>query len=114
MDEKKDKIQETLHQFANGNLADNAKHLLNVLGYESKRTMRLEPNTPDGFLSAFNLNDDAKFNSERALTEEWESVDLLFQITDEEISEIAILRSTSEKAALTGREWSPTSFSPLS
>ena len=87
MDGKKEKIEGALHQFAGGNLADNAKHLLNVLGYESKRTMRLEPNTLDGFLSAFNLNDDAKFNSERALTEEWESVDLLFQITDEEISD---------------------------
>ena len=49
----KEEIEQALHQFASGDLADNAKHLLNVLGYESKRTMRLEPNTLDGFLSAF-------------------------------------------------------------
>ena len=85
MNGKKEEIEQALHQFVDGNLAENAKHLLNVLGYESKRTMRLEPNTSDGFISAFNLDDDAKFNSERALTEEWESIDLLFQLTEEEI-----------------------------
>ena len=85
MDLKKKEIEGALHQFASGNLADNAKELLKVLGYESQRTMRLEPNTVEGFISAFNLDDDAKFNSERALTEEWESIDLLFQLTEEEI-----------------------------
>ena len=85
MDEKKEEIKQALHQFVSGDLADNAKELLKVLGYESQRTMRLEPNTVEGFISAFNLDDDAKFNSERALTEEWESIDLLFQLTEEEI-----------------------------
>ena len=40
MNEPKKKIEQALHQFARGNLADNAKHLLNVLGYESQRTMQ--------------------------------------------------------------------------
>ena len=68
---------QTVHllQFADGNLADNAKNLLNVLGYESQRTMQLDPNTPDGFLSAFELEDEEKFNPKRALVEEWESID---------------------------------------
>ena len=85
MDGPKKKIEQALHQFARGNLAGNAKHLLNVLGYESQRTMRLEPNTSDGFLSAFNLQDNQDFIPERALVEEWESIDFLFQLTEAEI-----------------------------
>ena len=85
MNAPKEEIKQALLQFADGNLADNAKNLLNVLGYRSERTMQLDPNTPDGFLSAFELEDEEKFNPKRALVEEWESVDLLFQLTDEEI-----------------------------
>ena len=85
MNGQKEKIEGALHQFASGDLAENAKHLLNVLGYESKRTMRLEPNTLDGFLSALELEDEEKFNPKRALVEEWESIDLLFQLTEDEI-----------------------------
>ena len=85
MNGKKEEIEGALHQFVDGNLAENAKHLLKVLGYESQRTMRLEPNTLDGFLSAFELHDDERFNPNRALVEEWESIDLLFQLTDGEI-----------------------------
>ena len=85
MDALKEKIEQALHQFTNGNLADNAKHLFDVLGYESQRTMRLEPNTSDSFLSAFNLQDNQGFNPERALIAKWESIDVLFQLTEDEI-----------------------------
>ena len=85
MNAPKEEIKQALLQFADGNLADNAKNLLNVLGYESQRTMQLDPNTSDGFLSAFELEDEEKFNPKRALVEEWESIDLLFQLTEEEI-----------------------------
>ena len=85
MNEPKKKIEQALHQFARGNLAGNAKHLFDVLGYESQRTMRLEPNTSDSFLSAFNLQDNQGFNPERALIAKWESIDVLFQLTEDEI-----------------------------
>ena len=85
MDGKKEEIEQALHQFANGNLAENAKHLLNVLGYESQRTMQLDPNTSDSFLSAFNLQDNQGINPERALIAKWESIDVLFQLTEDEI-----------------------------
>ena len=58
MNGPKKKIEGALHQFASGDLAENAKHLLKVLGYESQRTIRLKPNTPDGFLSTFDLEDE--------------------------------------------------------
>ena len=85
MNEPKKKIEQALHQFASGNLADNAKHLFDVLGYRSERTMNLDPNTADSFLSAFNLQDNQGFNPERALIAKWESIDVLFQLTEDEI-----------------------------
>ncbi len=86
MREKKDAVEAALRQFASGNLADNAKNLLNTLGYDSQRTVRLEPNTADGFLSAFDSDD---INAERALCEEWDSVDVLFQLMDDQIRDNA-------------------------
>ena len=47
--------------------------------------MPLESNTAAGFLSAFNPDAEEKFKPEQALTDEWESVDLLFQLMDEDI-----------------------------
>ena len=85
MDGPKKAIEKALHEFASGDLSENAKKLFNVLDYESQRTMRLEPNTSDGFLSAFNLQDNQDFIPKRALVEEWESIDFLFQLTEEEI-----------------------------
>ena len=67
------------------NLAENARHLLNVLGYHSQRIMNPEPNTADEFLSAFNL--DNKINEKLASLQKWESVDLLFQLMGEQISD---------------------------
>ena len=85
MNPSKEEIKRALQRFSDGNLAENARHLLNVLGYRSERRMDLEPNTADGFLSALNPDDEEEFKPERALTEEWESVDLLFQLMDEDI-----------------------------
>ena len=85
MNQPKEEIKRALQRFSDGNLAENARHLLNVLGYRSERRMDLEPNTADGFLSALNPDDEEDFKPERALTEEWESVELLFQLMDEDI-----------------------------
>ena len=85
MTSPKDKIKTALQRFSNGNLAENARHLLNILGYHSERRIDIEPNNADGFLSALSLVTDEEFNPERALTNEWKSVDLLFQVMDEDI-----------------------------
>ena len=84
MREKKDAVETALRRFASGALADNAKNLLKTLGYESQRTMDLEPNTADEFLSSFDF--DGEINCERARLDEWESIDLLFQLTDDQVS----------------------------
>ena len=93
MNAPKEKIEQALHQFANGNIADNAKHLLNVLGYESKRTMRLTPNTAERFLEVFNQDPERRMNPDKALIEKWESIDFIFQLTKDEVPYI---RESSE------------------
>ena len=85
MNGQKEKIEQALHQFASGDLADNATELLKVLGYESERTMRLKPNTPDGFLKVFDQDSERHINPVRALIEEWESIDFIFQLTKDEV-----------------------------
>ncbi len=88
MNTSKDEIKSALQRFNDGNLAENARHLLNVLGYHSQRIMDLEPNTAVEFLSALNPAAEAEFKPQRALTKEWESVDLLFQLMDENITDV--------------------------
>ena len=87
MTSPKDKINTALQRFSNGNLAENARNLLNVLGYQSERRINLEPNTAAGFISALHPVAQEKFSPKRALVEEWKSVDLLFQLTDDQISD---------------------------
>ena len=80
----KEAITQALKRFGNTNLAENARNLLNTLDYRSTRTIALEPNTADGFVGAFDPN--GKMNPERAQVDEWESIDFLFQLTEEEIT----------------------------
>ena len=77
-------IEQTLKDFKRGALALNAKNLLNTLGYESELTIDFESNLAEEFISYFDQFE--KLNTERAMVDEWESIDFLFQITEEEIS----------------------------
>ena len=83
MNRHKDEIKSALQRFGDGNLADNARNLLNTLGYRSERTLSLEPNTADGFVEHFDPQN--TMNRERTRLSEWESIDFLFQLTDDEI-----------------------------
>ncbi len=83
--EYKQKISDALQHFKTGNLAQNTRNLLNTLGYHSDLEMDIEPNTAKGFMAEFDLSD--KMNLERAQVDEWESIDLLFQLREEEITE---------------------------
>ena len=77
-------IQQALKGFQHGALLINANNLLNVLGYESELTIDLESNLAEEFISYFDQF--GKLNRERAMVDEWESIDFLFQLTKEEIS----------------------------
>ncbi len=77
-------IEQALKDFQRGVLAMNAKNLLDTLGYESEITMDFESNLAEEFIAYF--DEFGKLNSERAMVDEWESIDFLFQLTEEEIS----------------------------
>ena len=76
-------IQRALNNFTDGNLAENATHLLKVLGYESQRTLNRDANTVAAFREDF--DPDNLINPEKASLGEWQTVDFLFQITADEI-----------------------------
>ena len=77
-------IEQALKDFQRGRLAMNAENLLNTLGYESEITMDFESNLAEEFIEYF--DEFGKLNPERAMVDEWESIDFLFQLTEEEIS----------------------------
>lgn len=77
-------IEAGLKAFQSGAFAKNAVRLFDAaLGYSSEKTIALESSTPEGLLGE--IGRDSFFNRERAHDAEWKSVDLLFQLTDEEI-----------------------------
>ncbi len=80
----KSAITKVLNRFTDGDLAENARNLLNILGYQSERTLALESNTADAFIDAYDLQ--GQLNRGRALTAEWTSIDLLFQLTGEDLT----------------------------
>ena len=83
--EYKQKISEALQRFRNEEIVQNARDLLNTLGYHSDLEMDIEPNTAKGFIAEFDLS--KKMNRKRAQIEDWVSIDLLFQLREEEITE---------------------------
>ena len=76
-------IQRSLNNFMDGHLAENATHLLKVLGYESQRTLNRDANTLAAFLEDFDTQ--GEINPEKAHLHEWHTADFLFQLTADEI-----------------------------
>ena len=85
-------IEQALKDFQRGTLAMNAENLLNTLGYESEITMDFESSLAEAFIEYF--DEFGKLNPERAMVDEWESIDFLFQLTEEEISNSGQTRIT--------------------
>ena len=71
-------IKDALNSFTTGELVQNARNLLNTLGYQSERTLTLESSTAETFIAAYDSQ--GKLNRDRALTAKWTSIDLLFQL----------------------------------
>ena len=80
----KKNIKQALKDFQRGALIINAGNLLNTLGYESELTIDFESNLAEEFIEYF--DEFGKLNRERAMVDEWESIDFLFQLTEEEVS----------------------------
>jgi len=80
----KQTIQDALNELKNASLRENCTNLLNTLGYRSDKTYALDDNTPQGFLETF--DQDRQINRSLAMCEKWQTAELLFQLTDEELS----------------------------
>lgn len=78
--DKKQEIENALMSFS---CPSSASDLLRVLGYQSPKTLKLSDQTAQTFLAAFNQAGTLK--KDKALVDDWASIDILFQITDEEV-----------------------------
>lgn len=81
----KETIQRRLADFSRGRLADNALALFAALGYRSDKRIELAPNTAATFCAAF--DEGGRLNATTALLAEWRSVDMLFQLTGDEVTD---------------------------
>ena len=81
----KNNISKAILDFNNNNFYSNSLKLLNTLGYQSKKSIKIEPNTSKGFIDNFDTQ--FKLNLKKAKTEDWKSIDFILQITSDEISE---------------------------
>ena len=71
-----------VRQFRASNLA-----LLNALGYSSDRTQAMPGADPQAFREIAESHSGKNLNADKAKFAEWKQADLLFQFTDEELSE---------------------------
>jgi hypothetical protein len=90
---KKD-IKTSLHNFSAGNLTENALNLFKVLGYITERQAPLDKTTFVGFSETYLY--DKKFDIERARVDEWKYIDLLFQLSKEEVLKQTSLFDTKQ------------------
>ena len=84
MNDLKVQIQSAINSFASGDLLTNAGTLLKVLGYSSDRTFHLSPNTFAGFWESFG-SQTVSFDKDKARKDEWQSIDIIFQLTEDDI-----------------------------
>jgi len=79
-------VQERVKAIKTGDLRSNTISLLKSLGYASNKTMELS-GSPSAFLEQFNQHPDStRFSEEKALSKDWKEIQLLFQLTDQELS----------------------------
>lgn len=88
----KQNIKESIQQFdpstTQGSLSSSALHLFQTLGYNTDRQQPLSSPTYKEFQSSYITNNDKKdkFSEERAQTKDWQYIDLLFQLSSEEVT----------------------------
>src|SRR5208283_2350542 len=87
MPDLRESIRTALAAFETSALRQAATSLLSTLGYQSDRTVRLGNSSPQAFLDFVRSHAGGdSFSEAKALYAEWKFADLLFQLTDEELS----------------------------
>jgi len=82
-EEIKKQIESAVKAFSDGELRDRALNLFNVLGYNTSRQNSFENKTWAEFKEHF-VKD--SFSEEKALAKEWSYVDILFQVSKDEVT----------------------------
>ena len=99
MSDLRETIKSDLAAIAAKPLRGAAIGLLSSLGYKSDRTLNLGNSSPATFLDFIRKQPvDLVFNEAKALFSEWKSADLLFQLSDEELSNYASLFKETDVA----------------
>ncbi|HEU5052823.1 MAG TPA: TaqI-like C-terminal specificity domain-containing protein [Hanamia sp.] len=93
--EAKRNIEEAIKKFKEPNLFENGINLFKVLGYKTQRQLRLPDNTFRGFENEFPTVK-TKVNPIRSLINDWEKIELLFQLTQNEMTRQSFLFDTGK------------------
>ena len=93
--DNKQNIQSALEGFKSGSLSQNAITLFNALGYNTTRQQPFEQKTY-AYFNDYYVGDNSNFNSEAAKVSQWQSVDLLFQLSIDEVSDQQTLFATHQ------------------
>lgn len=102
MPDLREKIATSIHTLADQTLKQAATSLLSTLGYSSDKTLDLGDSSPQAFLDFLQQNNpDAAFDQKKALVADWTSADLLFQLTDDDLSpESSLFQNTEVEPSL--------------
>ena len=81
-------IQEAIKAFSKDDISTAGINLFSVLGYDTSLQAPLDNKTYSEFKENYIDSSPAadRFSEEKALTEQWESIDILFQLTDDSFS----------------------------
>ena len=91
-DDLRELIQTALRSFESRALRDASLGLLETLGYTSDKTIPIPESDPAAFLDLVSEhNPEVTINKHKALFDDWIKADMLFQLTDEELSREASL-----------------------
>jgi hypothetical protein len=90
-------LKSALSAFAVQPLREASLGFFKTLGYSSQRTVIVPKSSPRAFLERFGNN--ISFDQEKALFADWLAADLLFQLTDQELSREAALFPESSVSA---------------
>lgn len=82
--ESKNQIKSAIQTFSSGNFTSNALSLFQALGYVTERQAPLHKKTKEEFRDTF-ISSDKRFDETKARFAEWKYVDLLFQLSKEEV-----------------------------
>jgi len=83
----REEIKSTLQAFESKSLHEASLALLNTLGYQSDKTITVPKSDPEAFLELLSEhNPNIRIDKDKALFNDWKKADVLFQLTDEELT----------------------------